>query len=456
MFNINVNKLAFDKKTVRSFDDFGRLHVDVGNISKAAVNLYLGGEILENEALGLIPDKIYHLLRDPEELKKAAESFNNLPVLNEHIGVTADDHRPDSVIGSTGTDAVFEKPYLKNSLVIWTADAIADINDDVQREISCSYFYRADMTPGTYDGVKYDGVMRDIRGNHVAIVATGRAGPDVTIGDSLPDGLKIMNKRTKARLSRLAILAKGALTVALKPQLAADAKPDYNKILKGVTGANWATRKAGIASALRPLLASDASLSDVHTLLDSLDDDANTEAVDEELEPIAKDEPAPDAPDAAEDEPAPDAAEDESPAEKVLAFLKGKLEDGDLAAVEKLLSESVAEDEEPEMKKPEITKAAMDAAINANTRRTVALMRGIASAEKAVAPYVGELSLTFDSADAVYKAALQTLGIDIDGVHPSAFKHILDAQPKPGYVSLAADSLIGYDEPSLTHKITQL
>ena len=80
---------------------------------------------------------------------------------------------------------MFDAPYLKNSLVVWDGEAIKLIEDDKQKELSCGYRYRADMTPGTYEGVRYDGVMRDIRGNHVALVEEGRAGPDVLVADSI-------------------------------------------------------------------------------------------------------------------------------------------------------------------------------------------------------------------------------------------------------------------------------
>jgi uncharacterized protein len=85
------------------------------------------------------------------------------------------------VIGSTGTDAAFETPYLRNSLVVWARDAIEDIESEIKKELSSAYRYRADMTPGTYEGMPYDGVMRDIVGNHVALVDSGRAGPDCSL-----------------------------------------------------------------------------------------------------------------------------------------------------------------------------------------------------------------------------------------------------------------------------------
>jgi hypothetical protein len=87
--------LAFDRASVRTYDRDGRLHVEVTNISKAAVNPYIGREIPDWKALGLNPDGVYKLLRDPDELAKAAPTFNNIPVLSRHKPVTADDHNPE-------------------------------------------------------------------------------------------------------------------------------------------------------------------------------------------------------------------------------------------------------------------------------------------------------------------------------------------------------------------------
>jgi hypothetical protein len=181
-----VPGLAFDKASVRTFDVDGRLHVEITNISKATVNGYLGSEIPGSEDLGLDPRKIYQLLRDPEELEAAAATFNNLPILTKHVPVTAANHQPDLVVGSTGTDAVFEDPFLKNSLVIWAEDAIEGVENGEQRELSCAYRYTPVMEPGTYKGARFDGRMTALVGNHIALVATGRAGPDVVVGDSEP------------------------------------------------------------------------------------------------------------------------------------------------------------------------------------------------------------------------------------------------------------------------------
>ena len=191
--------LAFDRASVRTYDRDGRLHVEISNISKATVNPYIGREIPDWKALGLDPDEVYKLLRDPDELAKAAPTFNNIPVLSRHVPVTADDHKPDLVIGSTGTDAAFEAPFLRNSLVLWARDAIEDVEREVKKELSSAYRYRADMTPGTYEGEPYDGVMRDIFGNHVALVREGRAGSDVVVGDAAIPKLEELYSKCRRR-----------------------------------------------------------------------------------------------------------------------------------------------------------------------------------------------------------------------------------------------------------------
>ena len=181
---VAADGLAFDRGTVRLIDRDGRLHIEVTNISKAAVNGYLGSEIPNWQEMGLEPTKIYQLLRDPKELEAGADTFNNIPVLSEHVQVSATNHRPDLVVGSTGTDAVFDAPYLKNSMVVWSQEAIDGIESGEQRELSCAYRYTPVMEPGNYKGVHYDGRMTAIVGNHVALVSSGRCGNDVLVGDS--------------------------------------------------------------------------------------------------------------------------------------------------------------------------------------------------------------------------------------------------------------------------------
>ena len=184
-------KLALDRQSVRSFDHEGRMRVAVTNISKANICPYKGSEIpgwddeTKTHALGLDPDKIYQMLRDPEELAKSVKTWNGIQLLIVHRPVDSDDPGKEEIVGTTGTNAVYVDPYLRNSLVFWTKEGIELVESEEQKEISCGYHYDPDMTPGTFNGEPYDGVMRNIRGNHVAIVDEGRAGPDVVVADSI-------------------------------------------------------------------------------------------------------------------------------------------------------------------------------------------------------------------------------------------------------------------------------
>jgi uncharacterized protein DUF2213 len=177
-------QIALDEQSVREFDVDGRLHVAITHISKATVNPYLGHEIPGWKMLQLDPNKIYYLLRDPEELRKAAPTFNGIPVLNQHIPASATEHPKEAVIGSTGNDAVFNFPYLDNSLNIWPQEDITGIESEQKKELSSAYRYTPIMEPGVFQGKKFDGRMTQLIGNHVALVAEGRAGPDVFVGDS--------------------------------------------------------------------------------------------------------------------------------------------------------------------------------------------------------------------------------------------------------------------------------
>jgi hypothetical protein len=178
-----------DRSSVRTFDRDGRLHVAISALTKAGVNEYWGREIPDGAALGLDPHRIYRVLRDPLELQRpeTIASFNNLPLLSRHRATSAAEPQKDIVVGSTGTDAAWAAPYIVNSLVCWDGASIAGIETGEQRELSAGYRYRLELTPGTFDGERYDGRMTGILANHIALVDRGRAGSDVVVGDRQPE-----------------------------------------------------------------------------------------------------------------------------------------------------------------------------------------------------------------------------------------------------------------------------
>jgi uncharacterized protein len=178
-------RMALDKGSARRFDEEGRLHVAETNICKACVNPYRGEEIPDWESLGLERDKVYRMFRPPEELEKATPTSNGIQLMRKHVPVDADDHQPWDVVGSIGTNARWEPPFVKNAITIWPAADIDGIESEEKYQLSPGYHYDPVMESGTFGGEAYDGKMVNIRFNHVAVVEEGRQGNDVVVEDGL-------------------------------------------------------------------------------------------------------------------------------------------------------------------------------------------------------------------------------------------------------------------------------
>jgi len=367
-------KLAFDR-SARRIDADGRLHVDRSHISKATVNPYYGKEIPGYEALGLQPDTVYRLFRDPVELERGAATFARLPILSEHVPVTVDTPRPDLVVGAIGSEITFTPPYLDADLCVWDATAIAGIETDKVRELSCAYRYVPVMESGEFEGQPYDGRMTEIQGNHLALVEVGRAGSDVVVADRNP----FTPRNPAMKMTKLGKALFAALCAA-SPVLAADSA------LPALVGtANRKNFKKDDVKA--KLLAVDASI-------DSNQLDAVLDAIlDVEQDPKPVETPA--------------AAADESPADKLRALLAGKVDDATLEAACGLLATPAADEKpEPGMKKEEVD-AAMD-----GLRKE---LREAEEARRDVRAVVGDV-MGMDSAAAVYGFALDHMKVDRAGV----------------------------------------
>jgi hypothetical protein len=406
----------------RRYDADGRLHILRTPISKATVNPYYGKEIPDYETLGLEPERVYYLLRDPGELAKAAPSFARNQLMFKHTAVSADDPKQDSIAGTIGSDVAFEAPYLIADLCIWDVEAIAGVETDTVRELSSSYRYRADMTPGMYEGQRYDGVMRDIQGNHVALVKSGRAGSDVKAADS-----ELETKMTETKFGK----ALYAILCAASPKLAADAA--LKPLVIGLT------RKQCDLRALEPkLLAMDAALRTDATraAMDAAKDASAEEETEEEKKAHeskeAKDKKAKDKKTAkdlsfeewakeeeGESEHKAKDGEEETLEEKKKRYEREKRRADDSEEeseeerkerLEKRAKDKKAKDcsakdsEEEEKKKAEDRmKHAMD--------EFKAELREAEEARRAVRPVVGEV-LAQDSAEQIYAFALDQMKVD--------------------------------------------
>lgn len=386
-------RMALDRATVRMTDQDGRLHIEISPISKANVCPYYGSEIPQSEAMGLKADQVYQLLRDPVELAKAAPTFNNIPLLNQHIPVNAADPQKDSVVGATGSNATFTPPYLTNSLVIWDASSIAGIETGEQKELSSSYRYVADMTPGEFEGVAYDGRMTNIIGNHVALVPAGRAGADVVVGDSLPPEFPM-------KLSKKSVAMRAALGAYLRPILAQDGALPATRVL--VKPGHKAERIAADAKTMFAAKA-DIDATKLAAVLQLACDEADQddmEGAEDEEEESDEDKAARLKKEAAKDKKAKDAEKDDKDDKD-----DDKAEDED-------------EDDKDDDKKDD-RKASDAALIQRGRDAAMGDFKALRQAERDVQPLVGEV-VAMDSAEAVYRFALDAAGVDAKGVHASA------------------------------------
>ena len=164
--------------------DDGYLVADA-RIARTGIQIYLGSEVGQ-------PDKATVRVYRPgaevfhaDTLKSAAHR----PVTNDHPPELVNSTNwKDFAVGQTGDEVVGESIYLRVPLMVSDEAAIKDIEAG-KRELSAGYTCDLDFTPGQMPtGEAYDAIQKNIRLNHVAIVARGRAGSQVRIGDGVAWG----------------------------------------------------------------------------------------------------------------------------------------------------------------------------------------------------------------------------------------------------------------------------
>ena len=360
--------LAFDSyrlETCREKDCNGFLHVALCNITKEQVVPYYGREIPNYKELGFLPDEIYYGYRPADELKKGAETFNNLPLLDKHIedGAEKEDAKKHRV-GSLGDKVKFNAPYLQNSLIVYDQKAIDKIEDGTQKELSCAYRYDPIKQSGEFGGQRYDFVMTNIRGNHVALVEEGRAGSDVVVADenTIKNGEKAMAEEIKKA-------PEVENEEAEKKPLTADAEIDKRKAIDEIGG-----------------------------MLKGKVDDELWRTIIGKIEELSYNN-------------SEDGANDEEPKDeedKKVEFTEMQPKEGE--------DKCAKDEDEEDAKKEEDFKAAMDSAVVSAKAQVRDHFKKMADAVNEVKGIVNIPDMfAFDSADDIYKKALEVSGIDCKG-----------------------------------------
>ena len=85
-------------------------------------------------------------------------------------------------VGHAGSHVRFSDGFVEVALVITDQNAIDAIQRGDAQEVSAGYRVDYDPTPGvTPNGESYDGIQRNIRVNHIAVVSKGRAGREARL-----------------------------------------------------------------------------------------------------------------------------------------------------------------------------------------------------------------------------------------------------------------------------------
>jgi len=181
---ILTDTVTLDATSVRTTRD-GYLVADA-RIARTGIQTYTAAE------LGLTdrpPADVVRIYRPADEVfnQDAMASLAHRPVTVDHPSemVTADNWKKHTV-GMTGGDVARDGDFIRVPLTMMDADAIRRTKAG-KNQLSVGYTCDMDWTAGTTDsGEAYDGVQRNIRGNHLATCDRARGGPALRIGDNEP------------------------------------------------------------------------------------------------------------------------------------------------------------------------------------------------------------------------------------------------------------------------------
>ena len=398
-------KLIFDtKNSNREKDANGFLHVKNCHCTKVQIAQYLGCEISKD----LIADKVYNVYRPEEELKKAEtiQSLNGVPLQLEHHDDTAEKPAQYTRIGATGTDAVFEYPYLSNSLHFFNQKAIDLIESGEKCELSIGYDCEIHKEAGEFEGVPYDFVQRNIKIQHVALVECGRAGADVKVSDSKEiilnsekNEVKQMDKEKLLQLINELVKA-GASEEEIKAkidELTADACEDEDEV--EVETEEVKTEEPDSEEVEEQ----EQETSDEEQTEQKDDDDLIIEEVKAELEKAGLD------------------AENE---EIVKAFIVGNhFAKAETEATDEDTTDEEATEEEKEAEEQKATDTALKVAkiVKADIERRF-------NAVNEVRHVLGDVNaMKYDSADKIYRDALTKMGVNVKSLKDSECRAVFRA-----------------------------
>lgn len=164
----------------------------VAKFARSGCYTYTGAEVGRPDLASV---RVY---RDEAEVfsEDAMASFAHKAITLDHPSepVRASNWKKVAV-GYTEGRVARDGAFVEIPLILADAEAVAAYDSGRARELSAGYSCTLDWTPGTTpQGEAYDARQVGIRGDHIAVVAAGRAGSECRIGDNASANVDHMDR----------------------------------------------------------------------------------------------------------------------------------------------------------------------------------------------------------------------------------------------------------------------
>lgn len=155
-------------------------------VARTGIQNYLAGEL----GLDGDPNRVIRVYRPPEEVfaVDSMASYAHRPITIEHPSKLVDSKNwKEHATGQTGDEVMRDGEFVRVPILLMDNDAIEAWKRGV-KELSMGYTMDLDVVDGvTPEGESYDAVQRNLRMNHLALVAQARGGSQLKLGDNKPE-----------------------------------------------------------------------------------------------------------------------------------------------------------------------------------------------------------------------------------------------------------------------------
>lgn len=165
-------------ESARKENEFGYVIVRDNPIIRAGVFQYSGKQLPDAD-----PNQMYNVYRPLEELTRpeTLESFIGLPILDDHEMVGGNYARGPEERGQHGSILESIKAVGNDIMasISITSRHLKSLLDAGKKDLSLGYKCTFKKISGVFEGIAYNYIQTDIRGNHLALVMQGRNGTAV-------------------------------------------------------------------------------------------------------------------------------------------------------------------------------------------------------------------------------------------------------------------------------------